>query len=176
MITILFSPLSLLFFSFLRPRGMISAKEGGEGRKKERKRSREKGEKGYEGGIWGIEREQDFYIKCHDSATLTGETMWRCLKYCSTLRYQTRWRGGRKKWKGKKKGRRGERERERTMRREKRERERRGSRSYCNNMEVCHEFDESSKKIVQPTRKSTPLLLLSIVSSRRCFCQISIFL
>lgn len=60
------------------------------------------------------------------------------------------------------------------MRREKRERERRGSRSYCNNIEVCHEFDESSKKIVQPTRKSTPLL--SIVSSRRCFCQISIFL
>lgn len=78
---------------------------------------------------------------------------------------------GKEKRKKRKKGK-GENDEER----EERERERRGSRSYCNNMEVCHEFDESSKKIVQPTRKSTPLLLLSIVSSRRCFCQISIFL
>lgn len=45
-ITILFSPLSLLFFSFLRPRGMISAKEGGEGKKKRKKTFEGKGGKG----------------------------------------------------------------------------------------------------------------------------------
>lgn len=143
--------LSFPFSSFFHGRGhegwFPRKNEGKENRKKkENVRGKRSERKGTREGIEETEREQDFYIKCHDSATLTGETMWRCLKYCPTLRYQTRWRGGRKKWKGKEKKRRKRRERERTMRRE-RERKREVVALIVTTWRFA---TKSSKKIIQP--------------------------
>lgn len=59
-ITILFSPLSLLFFSFLRPRGMISAKEGGEG--EEKKKENVRGKRGKRGMREGYEGQKESRI------------------------------------------------------------------------------------------------------------------
>lgn len=97
---LLSSPLAFSSSSCTWPcEGWFPRRNGG---KEKRKKKEAKGcEEGVERGTEREKESRIFYIKCHDSATLTGETMWRC--YCPTLRYQTKWRGGGKKWKGRKK-------------------------------------------------------------------------
>lgn len=81
---------------------------------------------------------------------------------------------GEKKMKGERKKRRKRRERERTMRREREKT--RGSRSYCNNMKVCHEKFEKNYPTEYVNQRYCYCFCSTIVSSRMLLSNFSLFI